>query len=630
MKRIIVLVTTMFLVQIMKGSGLDEYLLKLYRTHVMPGFSVVVVKNDKVIYQGGFGFEYIHKQKPLTATTQMAVGSLGKSFTALAMMQLVEEGKVNLDDQVIKYIPWFRTANKDFSDKITIRMLLDNTSGLRAPVVRNKILSEQATEALVRSMESVYLTIEPGTRYEYSNDGFALAGLIISKVSGKPYEQYLKEKIFTPLGMKNTNNSIVGLDKPGVLHGHYFGIDEAIPASDEDLSIREYVAAGSLLRSSATEMGNYLSMLLNDGAFSGKQIISKSSLDQMWTPYSSFPGISKKDGGEGLPFSYCLGWFRGEIDGKDIIFHGGNRRTMSSMTFLHPKGSTAAMLITNIDLTFIDSYKYPNLVNILNNIIRLSEGENTSDFAVPTVPDETLNNFQLTEEQQKNYTGDYSLTEGEDWIYLGSKLTISRNNKGLEATITKDDQTIEAFEIDFLTPRTAVSRNSAMPGELVFKFLNLNEVSEVYLGGKKYSRLGKDYFDKYRLEASNNQSVRFYLSKGWDLSWHLENFSGGKGSVQLEGQIQNAGISMEDSFHDCFPGYEIKHSGQEMSENLGGCFWTEKAFMSEKDGLLFHHVLCRTAKGDRKYIVLLTTPGNVTGPAQTVLLNLLQTFTWKD
>ena len=626
MKKIIVIISTIFLVQTVNGSGLDEYLRQLYQNHVMPGFSVVVVKNDKVIYQGGFGYEYIHGQKPFTSSTQMAVGSLGKSFTALAIMQLVEEGKVNLDDQVIKYISWFRTANKELSDKITIRMLLDNTSGLRALQVRNKILSDTATEALVRSMESVYLTIEPGTRYEYSNDGFALAGLIISKVSGMSYEQYLKEKIFAPLGMKNTNNIVVGLDKPGVLHGHYFGIDEAIPATDEDLSIREYVAAGSLLRSSATEMGNYLRMLLNNGAFNGKQIISKNSLDKMWTPYSSFPGISKKDGGEDLPFSYCLGWFRGEIDGKDYIFHGGNRRTMSSMTFLYPKEKIGAILITNIDLTFINSNKYPNLVNILNNVIRLSLNENTSDFAVPTEPDETLNDFHLPEDQQEKYTGSYTLSEGEDWIYLGSKLTIYRNKNRLEGKTTKGDQTIEAFGIDFITPKTAVSRNIAMSGEMIFKFLNTDHVSEVYISGKKYSRLGKEYFDKYRLKASNTGNVSFYFPKDWNLDWKMNDFSGGNGKVQIEGKTQNAVMSLEDAFKDCFPGYKIKHTGQEMNENLGGLSWNEKAFISEKKGVQFHHQLCQTINGDSSYIISITTSGYLSGEAHTVLLNLLQTF----
>lgn len=630
MKKVIAILGIIFLVQPGYGSNLDEYFRQLCQTHIIPGFSIVVVKGDKVIYQGGFGYEYVNGKKIVTDNTQMAVGSLGKSFTALAMMQLAEEGKVNLDDPVIAYIPWFRTANKELSDKITIRMLLDNTSGLRAPLVRNKLISEKATEALVRSMESVYLTIEPGTRYEYSNDGFALAGLIISKISGMPYEKYLEEKVFAPLGMKNTTSSDEELKGKDVLHGHYFGIDRAIPATEEDPTIREYVAAGSELRSSASEMGNYLRMLVNDGVFQGKQIISKKSLDEMWTPYSSFPGISKKDGGEDLLFSYGLGWFLTEIEGKKYIFHGGNRRTMSSMTFLYPKEKTGAMLIANIDLTFINRYQYPNLVNILNNVIRLSLGESISDFAVPTVPDETLNDFHLAEGHLDKYVGNYLLSEGEDWVYQGSQLSIYEHENKLEGKITKGDQTIEAFGIDFLTPRTAVSRNIAMPNEMVFKFLNADEVSEVFTGGKKYSKRSADYYDRYRFEASKNNSISFDFPKDWHLDWEKDNFSGGSGSVQIQGKVWNAKTSLEQAFKGSLPDNTIKHIGQEMSENLGGSFWTEKAFVSEKEGTLFQHVLCQTTKGDRSYLISISIPEYSGESAHSVLLNLLQTFSWED
>ena len=110
-----------------RADDLDKYLENLYGSHIIPGFSVVVVMEDQVIFNKGYGLETIDGNKPMTSNTSTAIGSLAKSFTALAMMQLVEEGKVKLDDPVVKHLPWFRTANKTVSDQITIRMLLNNT-----------------------------------------------------------------------------------------------------------------------------------------------------------------------------------------------------------------------------------------------------------------------------------------------------------------------------------------------------------------------------------------------------------------------------------------------------------------------------------------------------------------------
>ena len=178
MKKIIVIAELVFMMLASlngQENRIDDYLTTLYKTHVIPGFSVVVVKNDQISFVKGYGVEYAGGNKAMTSQTSTAIGSLTKSITALAIMQLVEKGKIELDAQVIKYLPWFHTANKEMSDKITVRMLLNNTSGLVAPTIRNKDISEKASEYLVRSMESVYLTLEPGSRYEYSNDGFKKA-----------------------------------------------------------------------------------------------------------------------------------------------------------------------------------------------------------------------------------------------------------------------------------------------------------------------------------------------------------------------------------------------------------------------------------------------------------------------
>src|ERR1700730_2482910 len=131
--------------------SVDSYLQGIHKIHIIPGFSVVVVKDNKVIFSKGYGIEKKGANKSFTPATVIAVGSLTKSFTALAVMKLVEKGKLSLDAPVIKYLPWFHTANKEQSDKITIRMLINNTSGLYAPnTTPTYDLSEAAIETFVK------------------------------------------------------------------------------------------------------------------------------------------------------------------------------------------------------------------------------------------------------------------------------------------------------------------------------------------------------------------------------------------------------------------------------------------------------------------------------------------------
>ena len=203
------------------------------------------------------------------------------------------------------------------SDQITVRMLLNNTSGLHAPVVRNRDNSEHAAESLVRSLNSVHLTRRPGESYAYSNEGFVLAGLLVEELSGLSYPEYMRQEVFAPLEMPATTQDPGRFTSIGTLYGHYGGIHEAIPVYEEDDYLQEYAAAGSLMRSSASEMGHYLLALLNGGRYKDQQLISPEGVMEMWAPYTSFPGIRVEDGGEGLPFSYGLGWFLGEMDGKE-------------------------------------------------------------------------------------------------------------------------------------------------------------------------------------------------------------------------------------------------------------------------------------------------------------------------
>ena len=616
-----------------KSDPIDDYLKQLYRSHIMPGFSVVVVKGDQVTFSKGYGVEYIDGNQPMTVSTSTAIGSLGKSFTTMAVMQLAEEGKIDLDAPVIKYLPWFHTANKNVSDQITVRMLLDNTSGLHTPFISDVEKPEKAAEKLVHSMESVYLTVTPGTRYEYSNDGFALAGLLISKVSGMSYEEYMDQFIFKPLEMKRTTNNPGKFDDLHVLYGHYAGINQAIPVHRQENGLSKYVAAGSLLRSSATDIGHYLICLLNHGQYKGRRIISPESIKEMWQPYSTFPGISTEDGGQNLPFHYGMGWFIGKIDGKNCIFHGGNRRNMSSMTMLFPEKSIGISFLTNIDLTFIDKYQYPNLVNIANNIIRLSLDEPASNYAIPITPDPTRNNYILPSSEETKYTGNYLLTAGEDWVYQGSHLSIAKGKEGLEGTITKGNQIIERFKLDFITPRTAVTRNLSLYKNVSVKFTSNGEISDIFIGENQYSRLSEGYYKRFQQVDSPGKNIGFFLPKDWSINWQEENFTGTSKSASqdsIAGFIFPTEMDIDHCLEILFPKHEILHKGQIFNETAGVNFWNEVAVISTHDNQAINQLICTTNNKNQTYVLVLSSTSQLTYLSGSLLSMLLKTFTWNN
>ena len=231
-------------------SDVDDYLKKTMELIGIPGMSVAVIKDGEIIFKNGYGVEVIEEARPMTADSVSAIGSVTKTFTTIAIMQLVEKGLINLEDKVIDYLPWFRTLEKKKSDIISIAMILSNSSGLptNAPgftwIIED--IGEFSALEIAKSLASEKLLFEPGVSFKYSNSGFILAGLIIEKLSGLKYADYISKNILRPLGMTNSSTDISLFENLGALNGHlpYYGTYK----SSSVIRNTAALAAGSELR----------------------------------------------------------------------------------------------------------------------------------------------------------------------------------------------------------------------------------------------------------------------------------------------------------------------------------------------------------------------------------------------
>lgn len=333
-----VLAATGSSLQEIDARALDAYVRAGMDAIRVPGLALGVVRGDRVIYLKGYGIAG-SDGRPVTVRTPFILGSTSKSFTALAVMQLVEAGRVNLDAPVTTYLPWFRTRNSAESSQITVRHLLNQTSGLRTYEGRQGFCdtdqSQMALENGVRSLFTARLRQPAGQRYEYANENYNILGLIVQAVSGTSYEDYVRSAIFAPLQM---NHSAAALSDTAAAdlasgHRHWLGWPVAFDAPYP----RRMTPAG-LLISSAEDMTHYVSAQLNGGTFSQRQLLSPSGIGALHTSGAAVaPGMS-----------YGMGWVIRRDSASTTIWHDGDVSNFHSHLRLLPDQHLGIVVLMNV------------------------------------------------------------------------------------------------------------------------------------------------------------------------------------------------------------------------------------------------------------------------------------------
>lgn len=323
------------------SSAVDAYIEAQMETLKIPGLALAIVQGDRIAYMRGYG-QADPDGRAVTPQTPFMIGSTGKSITALAIMQLVEAGMIKLDAPVQTYLPWFRVADPQASAQITVRQLLNQTSGIsHATGLREEFasdLSDTAIENSVRRLADVELNRAPGTTYEYSNVNFTILGLIVQVVSGQSYESYVQEHIFDPLEMHHSftsqDEAIIG----GMAMGHvkWFGMNlpKTIPFN------RGHMPSGNQI-CSAEDMAHFLIAQLNDGRYENVSVLSPEGMAAMHKPT-----VPTGDDNEEY---YGMAWHIGEFGGLPAIYHDGQNGNFATQLVMVPDGKLGIVLMVNVN-----------------------------------------------------------------------------------------------------------------------------------------------------------------------------------------------------------------------------------------------------------------------------------------
>lgn len=288
-------------------TEIDNYLQKSVKSTNIPGMSVIIIDKDSVLFSNTYG-------NCNSIDTPFIIGSMSKSFTAVSIMRLVEQDKINLDSNVSAYLP-----DVSVGSKITVRQLLNQTSGLGE----------------YQRLSSMKITDSYG-KHQYANVNYNVLGKIIESVSGMSYEEYVTQNIFDPLKMNHSAASLDRSKENGLISGYrnYFGITIAGEPDYPDENSWSQVPAG-YITSSASDMGKYLQMYLNDG----EKVITPESIDTVF--YNNVLVESN------VPYYYGMGWTLSKGYDEPILGHSGLVENYMSNMFILPESGIGVVILAN-------------------------------------------------------------------------------------------------------------------------------------------------------------------------------------------------------------------------------------------------------------------------------------------
>jgi CubicO group peptidase (beta-lactamase class C family) len=415
---------------------------------VTPGIAVLVAKDGTVLYRKGFGYADIKNKILITPDTKFRIGSVTKQFTASAILKLQENNLLSVDDKLSKFIPDFPRG-----DEVTIHQLLTHTSGIHSYTNNNgfigKVTKTISPDSLVNSIKKDPYDFNPGEKWLYNNSGYFLLGYIISKVSGKPYAEYLKETFFDPLHMENTGIHYAGIKLKHEAKGYAKNNDKYDNAINWDMS---WAGGAGSIYSTVDDLLKW-----NQALYGGK-VLNEKSLGAALTP------VVLKNGGQS-PVQYGYGLGLSKYRGEDIVSHSGGLHGFVTQLSYYPKEKLTVVMFSNTaepEVNF-DPNKIAEafLWNKMDKQISYAESSvkpknlqfytgryDLSGIAVITITTENDKLYSQLSGQQKFEI--FPLSEDEFfWKVVDARIKFVKNEKGeiIQAVLFQNGQELKAKKL---------------------------------------------------------------------------------------------------------------------------------------------------------------------------------------
>jgi CubicO group peptidase (beta-lactamase class C family) len=328
---------------------IDAYLTSEIARQKIPGLSLGVMRDGKIVKAKGYGLANVELDVPVKPESIFQTGSVGKQFTSMAFMMLVEEGRIHVDDKVSRYFP----DAPDTWSQITVRNLLTHTSGIHDYESENSIkpggpinMRQDYTEdELYKKIAAMPLDFQPGEKWQYSNSGYVLLGFLIHKVTGEFYGRFLQQRIFQPLGMKATRIISEADIIPNRCAG--YALLGGVLRNQEWVSPTMNTTADGALYTDIPDMAKW------DAALYTEKLVSKASLDQIWTPVEL---------NNGKTYPYGFGWDLTEVNGHRLIEHGGAWQGFTTQISRYVDDKLTVVVLTNLDSGHSDPEKIAHTV----------------------------------------------------------------------------------------------------------------------------------------------------------------------------------------------------------------------------------------------------------------------------
>jgi CubicO group peptidase (beta-lactamase class C family) len=315
----------------------DAYVNGEMRAEKIPGLALAIVRDGKIVKAQGYGLANIELDVPVKPETIFQTGSVGKQFTATAVMMLVEDGKIHLDDPIGKYLP----GSPASWNNVTVRNLLTHTSGVadyesdsltKKGAAFINLRNDYTEDELFEKFSGLPLDFPSGSKWSYSNSGYVLLGILIHKVTGEFYGDVLQERIFRPLGMTSTRI----ISEADIIPNRAAGYRLV----NGEIKNQEWVSPTLNTTADGALYTNVLDMAKWDAALYTDKLLKKGSLDQMWSAV-------RLNDGKTAPYGF--GWDVTEVNGHRLIEHGGAWQGFTTQISRYVDDRFTVIVLTNLD-----------------------------------------------------------------------------------------------------------------------------------------------------------------------------------------------------------------------------------------------------------------------------------------